>query len=334
MAQTDLQQIQNTFRTIVRAPTPSQMSTDQVNQYINTFILYDLPNNMRLFNLRSTFTFYTQPNVATYQDSPDPNSEFYLFNQNILTVHQPIFIAGVQSYWSEWPSIFYANWPLTAQVAQTQLFGDGVTTIFNGILTGVPMLQNYVMFSATDATGTNQILTDNPISNTTGALGLPNRPQTFPSPYGSINYLTGAFSVNFPAAPAAQAPIYSETVPYLPGIPVGCLYYDSQFVLRPVPDKSYSISVEVDLLPTQLIEETDNPTLYQWWQLIAYGAALKNFVDKLDMDSWNKLKPHYDKQLAFVNTQTINTACNKRAETIFSAGSKWSGGWLFGRWPY
>ena len=63
MAQTDLQAIQTKVRRIAQLPNMSQMSDATLNQYINTALLYELPDTLRLFNLRRTLTFYTQPGV-------------------------------------------------------------------------------------------------------------------------------------------------------------------------------------------------------------------------------------------------------------------------------
>ena len=55
--------IQTKVRRLTRNPSESTLTTDQLNEYINTFILYDFPSNIRLLSLRTTLTFYTQPNV-------------------------------------------------------------------------------------------------------------------------------------------------------------------------------------------------------------------------------------------------------------------------------
>jgi hypothetical protein len=62
----NLQAIQTKVRRLTRSPSESQISNDQINDYINTFILYDFPEHLRLFSLRTLLTFYTQPGVDVY----------------------------------------------------------------------------------------------------------------------------------------------------------------------------------------------------------------------------------------------------------------------------
>src|SRR5690606_22136454 len=142
-----------------------------------------------------------------------------------------------------------------------------------------PVLANNVLFTCLDVTGVSMILKDYPVSNSVGALGLPNTPQVLPSPFGQINYVTGAYTLNFPNNTQISAPIYSETIPYQPSKPVSMLWYDNKFIIRPVPDKTYAIQIEADIRPTELINSTDVPQLEQWWQYIAYGASVKRLQD-------------------------------------------------------
>jgi hypothetical protein len=65
-ATSTLQTIRNKVRLLTRNPTEQQMTNAQLDQYINTFIMYNFPQQLRLYNLRKTFTFYTQPNVDVY----------------------------------------------------------------------------------------------------------------------------------------------------------------------------------------------------------------------------------------------------------------------------
>ena len=80
-----------------------------------------------------------------------------------------------------------------------------------------------------------------------------------------------------------MAPIWFEAILYQPGKPLGMLYYDDKFIIRPVPDKTYSINIEVDVRPTELLNTTDVPQIAQWWQYIAYGAGKKIFEDRMDL---------------------------------------------------
>jgi hypothetical protein len=62
------------------------------------------------------------------------------------------------------------------------------------------------------------------------------------------------------------------------------LFFQNQFVLRPVPDKAYTIEITAYRQPSQALMGTNDPTtpdlngrpeeLY-WWELIAFGVAKK-----------------------------------------------------------
>lgn len=346
MANSTLQQIYNTIRRICRIPSPSQMSDADLNIYVNTFVQFDFPENIRLAYLRTTLTFYTQPNIDIYGNSTDPNSGLYDFDNIYTAVHPPAFIAGVPSLWTQNRSEFFGIWPMLSYVSQTGLFGDGTTTSFSGTVgfnaglypgtVGTPIMQNQVNFNALDVGGDSMILVDYPVSNTTGALGLVNAPQVIPSPYGSINYLTGVYSVNFPLPPAAGQPIQVESVPYGPGKPISILFYQNKFTLRPIPITTYGVTVEADIRPTELLSSTQNPQICQWWQYIALGACMKIFRDKMDMDSMNMLYPEFDKQERLVLRATLEIKTNQRAPTIYQNGRNYNNGAGFGniQWPY
>lgn len=66
MANSTLAAIQTKVRRLTRTPSTAQLSVADLNEYINTFILYDFPEHLRLFDLRTTFTFTTQPFQDTY----------------------------------------------------------------------------------------------------------------------------------------------------------------------------------------------------------------------------------------------------------------------------
>ena len=105
-------------------------------------------------------------------------------------------------------------------------------------------------------------------------------------------------------------------MPYQSGKPLGVLYYDQAFTIRPVPDKVYEIQFEADVVPSQLLEENSMPTIQQWWPWIAYGAAKLIFEDNMDLDSVQLIMPEYKEQEALVQRATINNRVNSRTETI------------------
>src|SRR5690606_23273694 len=107
-------------------------------------------------------------------------------------------------------------------------------------------------------------------------------PPVVVDPANNVDYVTGAFTVTFQTPPAANAPIMADVVPVQVSRPLGLLYFDNTFIVRPVPDQAYPINFEAYIRPTELLVNNESPQLEQWWQYIAYGAAKKIFEDKMD----------------------------------------------------
>ena len=335
MPDSSLTAIRTKVRRLTRSPSTAQISDAQIDEYVNTFIVYDFPEQIRLSALRTVLTFYTQPGVDVYETSTDPNNPLYDFKNRYVAVHPPIYLAGIQGFYTQWRDVFYGYYPQTNTIAQTGLFGDGATTAFTGTVVARPMLQRSVIFTAVDNAGTSMVLIDEPVTNTTGNLRLPTPEPPFPAPVGTINYVTGAFTLTFPAAPAAQAPIIVENIAYQPGKPLAMLYYDQKFTIRPVPDKSYAVSIEADIRPTELLATNQSPQLAQWWQYIAFGAAKKIFEDRMDMDSVQLILPEFKLQERLCLRATLTQQANERTVTIYTQGKNYGFGWFgTGGWPY
>lgn len=351
-----LENIQTKVRRLTRSPSQSQLTDDQLNDYINTFILYDFPEHLRLFSLRTLLTFYTQPGVDTYDtNTTDVNDPLYNFKNKYVAVHQPLYIAGIQRMYTQQRDVFYGMWPQTNTVQQTGLFGDNSSGPFAGFVpsAGLPspgsgslnlpfpfILQGSVNFNCIDTNGTSMIMVDTPISNTIGNLSQANVPlvppyDTTQNPNNYINYQTGQYVVTFPSLTETMAPIYFEAILYQPGLPLSMLYYDNKFTLRPVPDKTYAVQIEADSRPTTLIASTDIPEISQWWQYIAYGASKKIFEDRMDIDSVQLIMPEFKQQERLVLRTTLTQQANERTVTIYTQGKNYNGwGWFGNNWPY
>lgn len=337
MANTDLTTIQQKVRRLTRTPAESQLTTADLNQYINTAVLYDFPEHLRLFNLRKLLTFYTQPNVDTYVTSNDPLNPLYQFKDRCIAIHPPVFLAGIQGFFTQWRDVFYGYYPQTATVAMSGLVGDGTTGPFNGTIYNSPSVQGSININCLDTNGNAMILVDQAIDNINGYLGIYNNTTQTPvlQVYGTINYITGAFSCDFPNATQAMAPIYVENLGYQPGKPLAVLYYNDTFTIRPVPDKVYSIEFEIDVQPTELLANNQSPDLAQWWQYISYLAAKKIFEDRMDLESVQQLMPELNKQERLVLRTTLTQQANERTVTIYTQGKNYGFGWFGpGGWPY
>ena len=327
-----LQDIRTKVRRLTRSPSTTQLLDADIDTYINTFVLYDFPEHLRLFSLRTNLKFYCTPNVDVYDTTTAvPTDPLYNFKNNYISVHDPVYIAGYQTIFSQSQEQFFSIYPKLNTLLDTGLRGDGVNNYFIGTLPTIPVLQNNVTFTSVDGAGNALILQDRPIVGTAGGnLVQPNG--VFVDLFDVINYVTGVFGLVFTAPPANGATIWAEVVPYIASMPRAVLFYDEKFTIRPIPDKAYPIEMEAYIRPTALLNGTDVPYMEQWWQYIAYGAAKKVFEDRMDMDSIQAIMPEFKTQELLVLRTTISQQTVERTATIYTeqtslgqGGSGW--GW-------
>ena len=316
-----LADIRTKVRRLTRSPSESQLTTAELDNYINDFVLYDFPESLRLFTFRKKLTFYTQPNVDVYDTNviraDDP---LYNFKNAYITSHDPMYVAGYKAYFTQSRNDFYNIYPRIQNETRIAT-GDGVTTNFTGTLSGTPILQNAVIFTSIDADNKGIVLSDvpriDPVTGNPTAEGDLIWPEENVS-RGEINYITGVYDFTFPYAPATTEPIYAQTVLYQAARPQTILYFDNRFTLRPVPDQSYAIDLETYIRPTALIDAADTPELEQHWTYIAYGAARLILQDRLDMDTLALITPEFDRQEVLVLRRTLVQQSNERTSTIYT----------------
>lgn len=346
--------IQTKVRRLTRSISINQLSDTDLNEYINTFTIYDFPEHLRTFNLRTQFTFYANP----YQDvyPTDINSfggaitnPLYDFQNLYITVHPPAYIAGFQAMFSQSRNEFFGMYPFLNNIASIGATGNGIVTQFTGVVNSqqalVPsnstqqicLLKNNVLFSSIDSNfnGISMIdfplldpATGNPTSvgNLYPPGSLPTSPLFFPADLdvnNNINYVTGAFIVTFrnslgPIAPGPGQSINSQTVPVAVARPQAILFYQNEFTLRPVPDQPYPVNFEVYARPTWLMETNQEPALNEYWQYIAYGAAKKILEDRMETDTVQQIIPEFKVQESLVLRRTIVQITNERSATIYT----------------
>lgn len=305
----DLQAIITKVRRLTRSPSANLISDAEIQEYVNTFVLYDFPEELRLFEFRTTLTWYCKPFIAEYPtDTTGFVTELLDFDNKYITTHYPMYSAGSKMMFSQKPEEFYNIWPKTNNIAQVAS-GDGVTTDFIGTLTAIPVLIDNVTFSSVNTNNDGLELHDDGIGNLIGDAG---------GGGNSIDYITGAFQISFSSAPKAGQAINAMTFPYQPSRPTSLLYYDDKFTLRPIPDQPYPIQMEVYIRPDALIQLNQLPKLEQYWQYISYGAALKIFQDRSDNDSAAAIMPEFKHQELLVQRRSWVQYSNEQVGTIYT----------------
>ncbi len=322
MADSTLAAIRTKIRRLTKSPSANQISDVDIDEYVNTFIQYDFPEQLRLFTFKTTLTFYTTPYVDVYDTNTiDVNSPLFNFRNEYTTVNPPAYIAGYKVFYSQSQEEFFNIYPFISSLVRVAV-GDGVTTLFAGTLTGPPILQNKLIFTSSDANNEALVVRDipqiNPVTGETTVLGDLVTPDNLTVSVGTINYRTGVFSFTFPAAPAAGEDVDSQAVPTVIARPQAILFYDNQFTVRPVPDKAYEITLEAFRRPTQLLAAGNTPELEQWWQYIAYGGAKKVLEDRLDMETIQRIMPEFNTQQRLALRRTIVQQTDERTATIYT----------------
>lgn len=331
----DLGDIVSKVRRITKSPSQNMITDDQIVQYINTYLLYDMPQELRLKNTLSNYSFTTIPNQETY----------FLPTDSIITIEPPVYINGYQSYFTQSQENFYMLYPRLGLSENNLAFGNGTQGPYTFTLTNSPVLQNNVVVSAVDSTGIAATAVDIPINTSTGALsgvGI--------QAASTVNYITGLVSILFNNPIPSGNPFSCQVVPYNPSRPVAMLFYHDTIFLRPIPDGAYLVNVQAYInpiaalngqlhnpptlggtidtnfpsppdpanIPSGFTLTTDTPQIKQWWQLIAWGTAMKIFEDRGDVENIQKFMPLYEKQLRLVLRRTIVEQANERTATIYT----------------
>ena len=312
-----LTSIRTKIRRLTRSPSSSQLTDSQIDDYVNTFVLYDFPE----FTVDNKLTFFLMPNVDVYETNT-VNSTDPLFNfKNVyLSVQKPVYVGGDEIEFTQSREQFFRQYP---QYEAINAFdsGDGVTTSFTGTLSTVPALAETVAFTSIDSSGNGIVLKD--VARTDGATGIITTtgdlvvPDTGVS-VGTINYITGVFSFVFPVAPGSGKDVFSQAYIYQSARPTIVMFEDHKFTFRPIPDKSYRVEIDAFKRPTELLSNTDTPDISQWWQYIAYGASKKVFEDRMDVESVQAIMPEFLRQRSLVLQKLVVQQSSERAATIYS----------------
>ena len=305
-----LSNIRTKVRRLTRNPSTAQLSDADLDEYVNNFILYDMPAHIELNTFKTVLTFYTKPNIDTYSTSDEPGEPLYNFKNKYSNIQSPIYIAGEKASFSQSMDSFYSSYPKTESRINAAT-GDGVTTNFTGTLSNIPVLRKHVIFSSVGVAGEDLLITDDDGDGIlSGDIGAGS----------TIDYVTGVYDITFDAAPESQETVYLSTVPYTAYKPSSILFMENEFTVRPVPDGAYSVAVTAYIRPTEMDNATDLPELSEFWQYIAIGSAIKLLQDRLDMDTVQLLMPEFQNQEKLIGRRRIVQNSGKRTATIFTSG--------------
>lgn len=348
-------------RRITKSPNQNQITDSQIIQYINTYYIYDFPEELRLKNTFTNWVFTTQPNQETYA-----------FPTDLYTsIEPPLYINGYQSFFTQSQDSFYLLYPRLG-LTGTFAYGNGTVGPYTFTLSNAPVLQNNVVIGVIDNAGNNVYASDvpspsyaflppSPLPTISGALigpGVAVNPSYPALSTSFINYVTGQVTITFNNPIPNGNPITTQTVPYNPSRPVAALFYQDTLFLRPIPDGFYQVSIAAYQVPFTLLTATSDanigisgqeaigpgfnnsgnasdatllPQIRQWWQLIALGAAMKIFEDKGDLENMQRFFPSYDGQRRLALRRTLVEMANERTATIYTEQTQYGISNFFGK---
>ena len=92
-----LEQVRVKIRRLTKTPSQAQMSDANIDEYINNFLLYDFPEHLRTFTLRTTLDFYTQPFIEKYSGDEIADN----FINKYTKVYENNYICGKKAFFTQ-----------------------------------------------------------------------------------------------------------------------------------------------------------------------------------------------------------------------------------------
>jgi hypothetical protein len=270
----DLGDIRQVIRNVTSSPSEYQLTNAAIDDAINKFYLYVLPDDMKPFKTLVPYVFYTLQNQVEYTF----NLETY------MSLEPEMFCNGMQLFYYQDQSIWLREYQYQYQ-QDNFASGDGVTVTFNVTADQIPIVPGTVI--VTDGV---ENFTD-PLKDgvLTGSLGG----------VGTVDYSSGAVTVNFATAPPAGNSIIFTWAPLINGRPRALYFNEGAGTIQfsPIPDQAYRIDAQAYIIPTAFIaggSAFQNPEQQYWGYTIGYGTSLEIFRQRGQMDQLALYRPEYE----------------------------------------
>lgn len=343
MAIATLDAIIGKVRRLTSSLNSTQLTDDQIIDYLNSFYLYDFPAEFRALDLKDTYTFNTIAGIDTYPFDID----------HWINVQEPCYVAkrNVSLFQDKYAFYQYnfnttSPWQQIQQIAQ----GNGTSGPYTNTLQNTPILRSIMnkpmVTTNTAPTGTfpagyppsfgqanigriqNFLITANISNGSTlnatddGAGNLIGDVTA-----GTINYDTGAITVTFNQNVPSGNDVNVWYNPVVLNTPLAIYYGQNQLVLRPVPDKGYIVELTAYRLPSQALlgtlntsapDMTGRPEEKEWWECLAVGTAKKVYEDRLDMDGVAMMDKMLQERYQVCYSRTYANLGKRRIATIFA----------------
>jgi len=346
-----LEQMENTVRRMTARYTEEQMTTIQIDKYLNLFMTLHFPLYFKSLKLTKPYVFLTTPNVDTYdfvyEDTPtDPNTgNRTAASPGNIQITPPVYCQGYILRYFQDKTTFYNRWPKLTVNQIINTGGNGVGVPYTGTIPPTPFMraQLDIFGNVTEAAVIISAMVNDPnAGNSAFNYAISDVPQPNSNIgnlvdqqgniVGTVNYLTGAYTFT-PAGLGtipANATIYASVIPYQSSRPTDVIFYNQQITFRPVPQQVYQVEFQISQQPTQLIEARSAPELDEWYLFICAGAAKLIYADFPDDDGLASLMPVWQEQLLIAQRRTLRQMGSQRAATIFSQPGRPVASWFWG----
>lgn len=328
-------------RRIVKPDSDAALTEDTILSYLNRFYMYDMPQEIQLFELTQRYSFDTIPNTNYYPFPPRDSAGN--ITQDIILIQPPIYCDGVQIGFFQSDYQFYRAFP--EQVYNSQVAtGDDSPSIPNFTLTNYPIQRTFnqhnltnipdpfsstlpyitipyvspaLIISSINSLGNSVYLIDdgfgslNQVTNGFQEIILPSA--------GTINYLTGAVTnATFLDTIPSGTPIYCQSLPYQPARPIAVLLQSGYLKTYPISDKPYKIDIDCMISPAQFLSSSESVPYAYMAEYIARGTARKILLDTGDMQQLQLYEKPFKEQQLLVLRRSSKQRQVDRVPTIFS----------------
>lgn len=294
---TTLANIRTKVRRLTATPSTAQLTDTQIDDYVNTFYLYDFPASAKVEQFIVNQSIYLEAGVDAYDFEPNDN----------IVLQSPVYVAGQSCMISYSQEEFYRWWPKVDYIEQ---FDSDGSVQYSLTMTNTPIQRGSFFIAGLTGSNVQLNVVDDGDGNLTGDIAAGTN---------TIDYDTGAVDVTFSAAIAvATLGLTASYYPYTSGQPTSVLLFNDTITVRPIPDKPYELVMQVQRKPTALLASGASPTLEEWWQLLAVGAAKKILEDRLAMDQVAMIMPLYKQQISLVLSRTASQYAQQRTSTIYT----------------
>lgn len=274
----------------------NSLSTQQLDDYINNYYQFTFPAEVKLEREHTFYNFLTEVNTQSYT-----------FPTGFTNFEPPVYVDNMPLLYYQDPNVFAQENP-TNITRSSPWTGDGTTTNFNTTVQTFPILPASLLISdgVENFQDTNTTWTTSNV-NISGSGGGT----------ATVNYSTGAITVNFAIAPINGQVIDISYIQFKPGRPTAVLLYNNLFTFYPPPDVVYRVQVKAYSIPSPLTLATDTPTLEEWGECIAYGAARDIVIDFGETERYGEITQLYKEQVSYILTRTVQTLTNERARPMW-----------------